>query len=123
MRASLEAVAYRFAVIQQRICPRTDWNHRLIAIGSRLLLSPAWMQIFADVLSQPIVASAKPEATNRGSALLALRTLGALPALDAAPIADGPVYEPDSQRHAIYQAAIARQRWLYDRLIAQPAAQ
>jgi hypothetical protein len=33
-------------------------------------------------------------------------------------LADGPVFEPDRARHAIYQAAIARQEWLYDRLIA-----
>jgi len=117
LRASLEAVAYRFAVIEQRICGRADCAHRLIASGSGLLRSPAWMQIFADVLGRPVVASAEPEATSRGAAVLALYALGALPSLESAQVADGPVYEPDRVRHAIYQAAIARQRWLYDRLI------
>jgi hypothetical protein len=51
--------------------------------------------------------------------VLALHALGALPAIEAVEAADGPVYEPDGARHAIYQAAIARQRWLYDRVIAQ----
>jgi gluconokinase len=119
LRASLEAVAYRFAVIEGRICGRADCDHRLIASGGALLNSPAWMQIFADVLGRPVVASAEPEATSRGTNLLALRALGATPSLDAAPAADGAVYEPDSVRHAVYEAAAARQRWLYDRLIAQ----
>jgi gluconokinase len=117
LRASLEAVAYRFAVIEQRICERPDCDHRMVASGSALLSSPAWMQIFADVLGRPVVASAEAEATSRGTALLALHALGVLPAIDAVPAADGAVYEPDGVRHAVYQAAIARQSWLYDRLI------
>jgi sugar (pentulose or hexulose) kinase len=66
------------------------------------------MQIFADVLGCPVEASAEPEATSRGIALLALRTLGAIPSLDAIQAADGAVYELDSVRHGAYQAAIAR---------------
>jgi gluconokinase len=120
LRAGLEAVAYRFAVIEQRICGRPGCDHRLVASGGALLSSPAWMQIFADVLGRPVVASAEPEATSRGTALLALRALGALPSIDAAPAADGDVYEPDDVRHAVYQAAVARQSRLYDRLITQP---
>jgi gluconokinase len=118
VRASLEAVAYRFALIHQRITTTTPAsNQRLIASGSGLLSSPTWMHIFADVLGCSVVASAEPEATSRGSALLALRSLGLLPTLAAAPRNDGPVYEPDPARHAIYQAAIMRQQWLYERLI------
>ena len=117
MRASLEAVAYRFAVIEQRICERPDCDHRMVASCSALLSSPTWMQIFADVLGRPVVASAEAEATSRGTALLALHALGVLPAIDAVPAADGAVYEPDAVRRTVYQAAIARQSWLYDRLI------
>jgi gluconokinase len=119
LRASLEAVAYRFAVIEERICNRPGCQHRLIASGGALLHSPAWMQIFADVLGRTVVASAEPEATSRGAAVLALRALGAVPSIESMPAADGAVYEPDSARHEVYQAAIARQRWLYDRLIRQ----
>jgi gluconokinase len=117
LRASLEAVAYRFAVIEQRLCGRPDCDHQLIASGGALLQSPVWGQIFADVLGRPVVISAETEATSRGTALLALRALGALPSLDAAPAADGAVYPPDPVRHEQYQAAIARQRQLYERLI------
>ncbi len=117
LRASLEAVAYRFAVIEQRLCGRPDCDHRLIASGGALLQSPVWSQIFADVLGRPVVVSAESEATSRGAALLALRALGALPSLAAAPAADGAVYLPDPARHERYQVAIARQRALYARLI------
>jgi gluconokinase len=122
LRASLEAVAYRFAVIQQRICGRADCTHRLIASGGALLRSPAWIQIFADVLGRPVTVSAEPEATSRGAAVLALHALGALPSLEPAHVAEEKVYEPDRARHAIYQEAIARQRWLYDQLIGPGAS-
>lgn len=117
LRASLEAVAYRFALIERRLCDRAGCEHRLVASGGALLSSPAWIQIFADVLGRPVVASAEPEATSRGAALLALEALGAIPSLAALPAADGRVYEPERGRHAVYQEAIARQRWLYDRII------
>ncbi|HMQ33499.1 MAG TPA: gluconokinase [Chloroflexaceae bacterium] len=119
LRASLEAVAYRFAVIERRLCGRVGCDHCLVASGSGLLRSPAWVRIFADVLGRPVVASAEPEATSRGAALLALRSLGALGSLEAAGAADGPVCEPDPARHAIYREAIERQGWLYERLIAR----
>jgi gluconokinase len=117
LRACLEAVAYRFALIEQRLCGRGDCAHRLIASGGGLLSSPAWMQIIADVLGRPVVASAEPEATSRGTALLALAALGAIPSIEAAPAADGAVYEPDRARHERYQEAIARQQKLYNLLI------
>ncbi|MEI7770310.1 MAG: FGGY-family carbohydrate kinase, partial [Chloroflexales bacterium] len=119
LRASLEAVAYRFALIARRLPPCSS-DVRVIASGGALLSSPAWMQIFADVLGRPVVASGEAEATSRGAALLALRTLGVQPSLDAAPAAGGPAYEPDVARHAVYQGAIARQAWLYERLVGQP---
>jgi gluconokinase len=117
LRASMEAVAYRFALIEQRICGRTDCSHRFIASGSALLQSSTWMQMFADVLGRPVVASVEREATSRGAALLALCGLGVLSSITSAPAADGAVYEPDEARYDLYQAAIVRQRWLYDRLI------
>ncbi|MEO8286181.1 MAG: gluconokinase [Chloroflexota bacterium] len=119
LQASLEAVAYRFALIEKRICARPGCGHKLIASGGALLGSPAWMQMFADVIGRTVVASAEPEATSRGTALLALRSLGAIPSIEAVPAADGEEYEPDSSRHTIYQAAIERQGRLYNRLISQ----
>src|SRR5262245_15241375 len=114
LQAGLEAVAYRFALIEGRICGQDACPHRLIASGGALLSSPTWMQIIADALGRPVVASEEEEATSRGVALLALRSLGALGSLGNAPAADGQVYEPDAARHKVYREAIERQRKLYD---------
>ena len=121
LRASLEAVAYRFALIEQRLCGRPDCDHRLIASGGALQRSPVWSQIFADVLGRPVVLSAEPEATSRGAAVLALHALGYFADLAHIPAADGMVYAPDPARHAIYQVGIARQRDLYERVITSVA--
>lgn len=113
LRASLEAVAYRFALIAQRLTTHSG-DVRVVASGGALLSSPAWMQIVADVLGQPLVASGETETTSRGVALLALRTLGVLPSLGAVPAAEGPIYAPDPARYVGYQQAITRQEWLYE---------
>ncbi len=117
LRAGMEAVAYRFALIEQRLCGQPACDHQLIASGGALPRSPVWSQIFADVLGRPVVLSAEPEATGRGVALLALHVLGHLPDLAALPAADGAVFMPDPARHEIYQAALARQRVLYAQVI------
>lgn len=118
LRASLEAVAYRFALIARHLTRHAS-DVRVVASGGALLSSPAWMQIIADVLGRPLVASGEAETTSRGVALLALRTLGVIPSLDAVPAAEGPIYEPDPARHAVYQEAVARQERLYELLVGR----
>jgi gluconokinase len=115
LRASLEAVAYRFALIAAGLGGQGD--SRIIASGGALLRSPAWVQIVADVLGRPVTASAEPEASSRGVALLALRTLGAIRELGELPAAEGDTVAPDMGHHAIYRAARERQARLYDLLV------
>jgi gluconokinase len=117
LQASLESVAYRFALIEQRMCTDANCNHQLIASGGALLHSPAWLQIIANVIGRPVVASAEPEATSRGVALLALRSLGIINDLAELPATDGKTYEPNPQHHQHYQAAIERQQKLYKLII------
>ncbi|HWQ13812.1 MAG TPA: gluconokinase [Roseiflexaceae bacterium] len=167
LRAALEAVAYRFALIAEGLIPsvadqrpatsdqlmpkdrsvssqksadiatgerssfvvrRSSDEERssslihpssatIVASGGALLASPAWMQIIADVLGQPVVASAEAEATSRGAALLALEALGAIPSVESVPAATGETYAPDEERHERYRAALERQRALYRMLL------
>lgn len=117
MRAGLEAVGYRFALIYQLLKPLIPETHEIIASGGALLRSPAWIQIMADVLGHPITASTEAEASSRGAALLALEALGALPDLREAPISFGQTYLPDPDRHERYQRALERQQKLYDLLV------
>ncbi|MFN8476005.1 MAG: gluconokinase [Anaerolineae bacterium] len=117
LRASLEAVAYRMALIARSILADDQGATEVVASGGALLNSRVWPQIMADVLGRPIVASAETEATARGTVLLALEALRVIPSVDALPAAYGEQYAPDGSRHAIYQAAIERQQQLYKKLI------
>lgn len=113
LRAGLETVAYRFALIHARLaeaCPRLA---EVVATGAALAASRTWTGIIADVLGVPVARSAEPEASSRGAALLALETLGALPAADAVPAAVGETLHPDPERHARYRAGLARHQALY----------
>ena len=119
LQAGLEAIAYRFALIYQRILPQLprDADHEIIAGGGGLLSSSAWLQIMADALGRPLHTLAEKEGTSRGLALLALEQLGVITRPSALPPALGTTYRPDAKRHALHQEALARQVDLYDRLL------
>jgi gluconokinase len=117
LRAGLEAVAYRVALVFDLLQPLLPDDAQVVASGGALLNSPAWLQIMADVLGRPVAASQVREASARGAALLALEALGALDDLDAAPPFIGDVFEPDAERHARYREAVERQKALYEKLI------
>jgi gluconokinase len=116
LRAGLEGVAYRFALIHRSIVPQLPPDHQIIVSGSGLLSSPTWMQIMTDVLGCPLIASAEKEATSRGVAILALEALG----LDEdRPAATGTIYHPNSDHHTRYQAALEKQVDLYNKLVVE----
>ena len=75
------------------------------------------MQIFADVLGEPVTALREKEATSRGLALLALEHLGVIERPSALPPETGETYMPDPERHAIYRSAVERQADVYARLL------
>ncbi len=120
-QAAHEAIAYRFALIYARLAPHLPAGgarSTVVASGGALTASPAWQQILADVLNRPLAALRETELSARGTALLALRALGIITTLDALPPAVAQVTQPDAGRHAVYQAALAEQERLYDKLVA-----
>jgi gluconokinase len=121
LRAGLESVAYRFALIHELLegaaPPGARWEHRIIASGGALLASPAWTQMLADVLGLEVVASEEVEASGRGAALMALEGAGLIQDLTDCPVSLGRSFEPNPERHARYQAGRERQRRLYAALI------
>ena len=123
VRASLEAVAYRFAMIADTLIAGDPTPPAVIASGGALLRSPLWMQICADTLGIPMTASAEREGTSRGAALMALESLGTISSVVALPAALGATYQPDPVRHAIYRGAVERQRELYEKLILKDDAE
>ncbi len=121
VRAGLEAVAYRIALVYDLLRPLLPSDPQVVANGGALLASPVWTQIIADVLNLPVAVAEVQEASARGAALLALESLGLVPDVSAAPLPLDRVIEPDGARHAVYAAAIDRQRDLYTKLVLQTA--
>ena len=118
LRAAMEAIAYRFALVHRALTPFTA-GASVIASGTALRLSPVWIQILADVLGLPITLSAHRESSTRGAALLALEAAGKIANIEALNVAAGRTYEPDRSRHARYQAGLERQEKLYQQLISE----
>lgn len=116
LRAGLEAIAYRFALVYDLLGNIANSDAEIIASGGGLTHSSVWTQIIADALGRPITLAEVEEASERGSALLALQTIGAIKAADAA-VDLGRRFEPNMEHHAIYRAAIARQQELYGLLV------
>ncbi|MBI3761012.1 MAG: gluconokinase [Chloroflexi bacterium] len=117
LRAGLESIAIRFALVYNLLSEAVPQAREVIASGGAILASPAWMQMAADALNRPLVASGEAEASSRGVALLALESLGVLRDLRDAPPALGEAYYPDPARHAKYRAAMERQKALYEALV------
>jgi gluconokinase len=76
LQAGIEAVAYRFAAVRDRLSESAKVDGEIVASGGAMLASPAWCQIVADALDTPVACSAVEEASSRGAALRALEALG-----------------------------------------------
>jgi len=117
VRAGLEAVAYRVALVYALLRPLLAKDPEIVAGGGALLRSPAWLQIMADVLGRPIAVSEVQEVSGRGTALLALEALGLWKDLKEAPHLIGRTYHPNMDHHARYLKAMERQKNLYEKMI------
>jgi gluconokinase len=116
LRAAMEAVALRFALIAEIIEAASPGEKEVVATGGGLLHSPTWTGIMADALGKPVTTSGIQEASSRGAALLVLERLGELEIEETkAPL--GETFEPDPGRHEIYREALARQRRLYEAVL------
>ncbi|HEV2883226.1 MAG TPA: gluconokinase [Pyrinomonadaceae bacterium] len=118
LRAAMEAVAYRFALIWKAIEPFAP-HASLVAAGYALRSSSAWVQILADVLGKQIGISESTEASTRGAALLALEVTGKIDRLENISVPIESMFDPNMSRHASYQDGRERQQQMYDRLICQ----
>jgi gluconokinase len=116
-RAALEAVALRFALAAQRLREVFPQTKEILASGGALGHSPAWAQIFADALGQPLILAEEPEASSRGAALLAMEAAGLRSEDEEAQARLGRAFTPDPKRQVRYQEALARQQELYAKLL------
>ena len=114
LRAAMEAVALRFALVAGILGSSLPGERDVIATGGGMLNSPTWRQIMADALGHPVTVSKVEEASSRGAALLVLEALGEIQDLEKVEAPLGETAHPDPTRHETYRAALARQRRLYD---------
>lgn len=119
LRAGMEAVVYRIAMVFGQLRTLLSDDPEIIASGGALVNSPVWGQIMADALGRPVTLSRAEEASARGAALLALEALGELPDVSAAPDLLGETWWPNPEHHAIYVAGLQRQMALYDKLYSE----
>ena len=114
LRATLEGVALRFALVEDLLEAALPGIEEVLATGGGMRHSPAWRQIMADALDRPVTESLVDEASTRGAALLALEALGEIDDVAAVGAPTGATLQPDAGRHAAYRAARERQDALYD---------
>ena len=114
VRASFEAVAFRFRLIYDRLRPLLPPGTEIVASGGALHDNSLWRQILADVFQVPVHLIDVDEATSRGAAILALQALG-LPQPPDPPTVHTAL--PDKETGAVYARASSRQQELYDRVI------
>lgn len=117
LRAGMEAIALRFALIHELLKGAVPQVKQVWATGGALLSSLAWIQMLADAIGVPIVRCLEHEASSRGAAMLALEARGVLQRLEDVVPADCGTLAPDAARHQKYRQALVRQRHLYDLLI------
>ncbi len=120
LRAGLEAVALRLALVYRELARSAPELKLVVASGGAAGNAPAWLQMIADALGQTVAATAFREASSRGIALLVAEVLGASPAFFDISHSTTAVYQPDPDRHRRYRRALQRQESLYTSLVARP---
>ena len=116
LRAAMEGIAYRFALIAKALEPFAP-GASIIASGNALRSSPTWTQMMADVLGQPVSLCCASEASARGAALLALEAMGRIDSIEAFPLSVEARFEPNLSHYARYQVGIERQVKIYESFI------
>jgi gluconokinase len=116
VRAGMEGVAYRLALVFDLLRPALDGDPQVIASGGAMLHSNLWVQIVADAIGAPVTLSAVEEASARGVAMSALVAQGEVASLQEFPDFTGRTCRPDPGAHQRYRQAIQRQQELYQQL-------
>jgi gluconokinase len=75
LQAALEGVAHRLALIYEQLTHIANKDAQIVASGGALVASPAWTQMIANALNQPLYITSETELTARGTAILTLCTM------------------------------------------------
>ena len=107
LRAAMAGVTYRLADLLERLEETLGTQQTIGLSGNALQQSRFWQQMIADTLGRRVFASAQPEATARGIAMLALQGLKLLEVEDLR-VEAGLILEPDEARFDGHQRGLQR---------------
>jgi gluconokinase len=116
IRAGVEAVVLRLAVIVELLGGLVDGDAVLVAAGGPLENVPLWSRMVADAMDRPLLLVDAKEITSRGVAVLMCESLTGEPAPEL-PIKSTVWPEPAAVK--AYAAAIERNSDLYAKLYAR----
>jgi len=116
LQACLESVAMSFKQIYALLTRPFPAPAQVIASGGALLRSKVWLQMMADALGHPVVASKAAEASSRGAAIIAAEQMGFVGDLDAASPQLGATVHPKPERVRAYQRMLLRDERLFEAL-------
>ncbi|HQY90782.1 FGGY-family carbohydrate kinase [Caldilinea sp.] len=117
-RALMEGIAYGMEDILQTFRGHGFVVERIIASGGATH-SPLFMQIYADVVGQPLSITREPEASLLGSAIVAAVGAGLYPDLQTAArqmVSIERAYIPDAHRHDEYAFFVRQYQDTYQQL-------
>jgi L-ribulokinase len=117
-RALIEATAFGARVIIDRIREYGVPVDRVVCCGGIAEKNDVFMQIYADVIGQPMLIAGSPQAPALGAAISAAVTAGAFDSWTAAQQAMTSVKDkrfiPNSEAHAVYNQLYAIYKELHD---------
>ncbi len=109
VQAMVEGVAYRVARLASLVDEALPGIMTVVGTGGTALGRPGLMQLFADAIGRPLVASAAGEGSARGAAIAALERIGVIEDIGDAPAPRGRRYLPRPQVHDRLAGAMERQ--------------
>jgi gluconokinase len=118
LRAGLEAVALRLALVYQNLARMVPELELVVASGGAS--ASTWLQMIADALGQTVTATTVIEASSRGVALMVMEALGLSPGPGVTHDVSPAVFQPDFNHHQRYRRALRRQESLYRNLVLRP---
>ncbi len=120
LQAMLEAIAYRFIMVLERMPKfKHTADTRIIACGGAICNSPWWMQTMANALGITVETSEESKETVRGTAILALHELGVWKTLNDVKPKVTQTFYPDSNITQMYRESAKRQKLLYEQVISE----
>src|SRR5205085_11300368 len=94
IQAMIEGAAYRIGLVARLVDVALPGIETIVATGGTGLARPGLLQLCADAIGRPLVASEAGEGSARGAAIVALERIGALPDISAVHARRGRSFTP-----------------------------